>query len=326
MHPMHHKAPRPTARIADVDIHGDLILAPMAGYSDLPFRTLCRQMGSAMSYTPCALDEAVVRPSRRTREILTFVDAERPVAIQVIGKDADSLRRAGLRAAARRPDLIDVNMGCPARRVASGGRGAALLREPERIGRIVSHLVESLPVPVTAKIRLGWDAGSCNHVDVARTLEEAGAAAIAVHGRTRQQGYAGCADWEAIADVRRAVSVPVIANGDVRTPSDIDAIKAATGCDLVMVGRGAIGNPWIFARRDATEVPMTERAAMMRRHLAAMQRFYGERTGLILFRKHAVRYVRHVANVAHWRRALGTAQTTRELWEVLDALVEAHER
>ncbi len=310
----------PVATIGRVALHGDLILAPMIGYTDLPFRLICRELGSAASYTPCVLDEGLVRATERSLKITDYDERERPVAIQIIGKDEERLLEAGRAALALHPDLIDVNMGCPARKVSGKGRGAALLKEPQRAGQIMAALVAALPVPVTAKIRLGWDADSLNYLEVARTLAEAGAAAITVHGRTRVQGYSGVADWSAIAAVRRAVAVPVIANGDVRAVADIAAIKEATGCDLVMIGRGAIGNPWIFSRRDSVDIPSPERAAMMRRHLAAMREYYGARLGLLLFRKHSVRYVQFSEGVRFWRRAFGAAGSVEEVLALIDRL------
>jgi len=310
----------PVAAIGGVAIHGETILAPMAGFSDLPFRRICRRMGSAVSVTPCVLDEGLVRGTGRSQERVDFEPSERPVAIQIIGKEEERLLDAARAALAREPDFIDVNMGCPARRVSSRGRGAALLREPEHAAGLMAALVAALPIPVTAKIRLGWDAESLNYLEMARRLEGAGAAAITVHGRTKDQGYGGVADWDAIRRVREAVAVPVIANGDVRTVADVAAIQEATGCRLVMIGRSAIGNPWIFAGRDAADVPPAERAAMMREHLAAMRAYYGERTGLVLFRKHAVRYVQYLPGVAAWRRALGRAEAVDEVHALIDRL------
>jgi len=321
--PERSSAVSPVARIGDVPLYGDLVLAPMIGYSDLPFRSICRELGSAASITPCALDEGLVRGTERSRTITDYAEAERPVAIQIIGRNTEGLLAAAQAALALRPDWIDVNMGCPAKKVSGKGRGAALLREPDRAGQIMAALARALPVPVTAKIRLGWDANSLNYLEVAAALAQAGAAAITVHGRTRMQGYSGEADWSAIAAVRAAVPIPVIANGDVRSAIDIAAIQAATGCRVVMIGRGAIGNPWIFQRRSAEDVPPAERAAMMRRHLAAMCSYYGARVGLLLFRKHSVRYVQHMPGVRYWRRAFGSAATFDEVLSLIDRLEQA---
>ncbi len=312
----------PTFYVSDIPIYGDTILAPMAGFSDLPFRVICREMGSAISYSACITDLAVVHGgARRTQQLADFSEVERPVALQLLGAAEDELLAAAERLLEQQPDIIDLNLGCPARRVVGGGRGAALLREPACTGRLVRRLVESLPVPISAKIRLGWDDASRNYLHVARVLEEAGVALIAVHGRTRAQQYSGQADWEAIAQVKRAVSVPVIANGDVRSVEDIAAIKQATGCEAVMIGRGAIGNPWILARRPIAEVSWPERLALIRRHALWMADYYGERLGVVVFRKHIVRYVQGLPGASQIRPSLlacesvGALLATLEAWE-----------
>ncbi len=307
----------PTFSIGTVPIYGDLILAPMAGYSDVPFRLLCREMGSALSYTPCIPDDALAARGHHHERLLDFREEERPVAIQLLAKEEERLVRAAQKALQRRPDILDLNLGCPARRVAGGGRGAALLCNPPLIGRLVSALVKVSAVPVTAKIRLGWDETSRNYLEVARILEESGVSAIAVHGRTRSQAFRGRADWEAIAEVKAAVRVPVFANGDVRTPEDIAAIRRVTGCDAVMIGRGAIGNPWIFQRRALDEVPFEERLAVMERHLRMMVDYYGERLGVILFRKYAVHYVRGLEGASALRPRLVTASAVSQVLEIL---------
>ena len=236
-------------------MRGRAILAPMAGFSDLPFRAICREMGSAISYTPCITDVAVTHGGARTEKLSDFLDAERPVAVQLLGADERVLLAAAEHVMEQHPDLIDLNMGCPARRVTSGGRGAALSVRASS-NRTAREKLWSmiLPVPVTGKIRLGWDATSRNYLEVARILEDNGVAAIAVHGRTRAQQYGGVADWQAIREVKAAVNVPVIGNGDVRRPADVDRMREITGCDAVMIGRAAIGNPWIFSGRPLDEV------------------------------------------------------------------------
>lgn len=310
--------------IGSVPLDNDLILAPMAGYSDAPFRAICRAFGSAISYTPLLPDDAVVYAPRQSARYTAFTSEERPVAMQILAKEEARLLAAAHKLMAQAPDIIDLNAGCPVRKVSGKGRGAALLLEPERLGRLASALVRAMPVPVTVKIRLGWDDASRNYVEVARVLEESGVAAIAVHGRTREQGFGGRADWGAIAETRAAVSIPVIANGDVRSVADIEAIKAATGCPAVMIGRGAIGNPWIFARRDVETVPPEERAEVMRNHLARMVAFYGEELGVTLFRKHAVRYVQALDEAAALRRRLVTHETEAEMLAAIDEVARMH--
>jgi tRNA-dihydrouridine synthase B len=309
----------PCFTIGQVPIYGDLILSPMAGYTDLPFRLICRELGSAMSYTSCILDDAVIHGSRTTDMLAEFSPAERPIAVQLLSKDEELLARAARQVEELGPDLIDLNMGCPARHVSWRGRGAALLCDPAKIERLVSRLVREVSLPVTAKIRLGWDDSSRNYLQVAHILEDNGIAAIAVHGRTKAQGYSGRADWEAIAEVKCSVHVPVLANGDVRTVADIEAIRCVTGCDGVLFGRGAVGNPWIFQRRDAVDVPWGERLSMIKRHLSAMANYYGEMIGVRLFRKHVVKYVQELEGAAALRPQLMVCETAAALLDVLDA-------
>ncbi len=309
----------PVIYLGKVPLNGDLILAPMAGYSDLPFRLICREMGSAASYTPCMQEGAMLHRGRRRDERIDFRDEERPVAMQLLGKDENELVKAALCAQDLGADIIDLNLGCPVRRVAWHGRGAALLRDPLLIGRLTSRVVSAVSVPVTAKIRLGWDESSRNYCEVARILEDSGISAITVHGRTKEQGYSGQADWKAIAEVSALAKVPVIANGDVRMVSDIEAIKSVTGCRVVMIGRGAVGHPWIFARRDVADVGFTERQAMIRRHLQDMIAYYGERVALLVFRKHIVHYVRTMDDATSRRNALVACRTANELYALLDS-------
>jgi len=309
----------PTLTIGNVPVYGDLILAPMAGYTDLPFRVLCREMGSAMSYVPCILDEAVIHGASMTEVLLRFSPEERPVAMQLLSKDEGSLAEAGRRLSALGPDFLDINLGCPARHVSWRGRGAALLCDPRKIGGLVNRLTRAVPVPVTAKIRLGWDEESRNYLEVAHILEDSGVAAIGVHGRTKAQGFGGRADWRAIAEVKAAVKVPVLANGDVRTVADVTAIRAATGCDAVLIGRGAVGNPWIFQRRDIKDVSYAERLTVIRRHLGAMAAHYGPQLGVILFRKHALKYVQELEGAKALRQRLVTLESPEALMDLLES-------
>jgi len=282
---------RPSFIIRDIPVHGDVILAPMDGFSDLPFRSLCRRFGSAVSYTPFVNAMEILAAVPRSLRLLDFLDEERPVVFQLFDSDEARLLQAALTVLERRPDVLDINMGCSVRCVAGRGAGAGLLRDPRKVGRIIASLTRSLPVPITAKIRLGWDAGSRNYLDVARAIAENGGALIAVHARTREQGYTGRADWDAIAAVKAAVSIPVIGNGDVQRPEDIQRLQRHTGCDGVMIGRAAIGNPWIFQRRDRRDVPREEIVTTIRQHLHGMLETYGPRDGVVLFRKHLTRYL-----------------------------------
>lgn len=285
--------PEPVASfyIGAVPVHGDAILAPMDGLSDRPYRSLCREMGSAMSITPFANAMELMAGSTHAWRTLDFLPEERPVAVQIYDSDEERLLQAALRAQDLGPDIIDINMGCSVRSVSGRGAGAGLLREPTKVGRIIASMARALRVPVTAKIRLGWDEHTRNYLDVARAIEENGGAAIAVHGRTRCQGYSGRADWEAIAAIKALVRIPVLGNGDVTCASDIDRLRSQTGCEAVLVGRAALGNPWIFGRVDRASVPPEALAAVLHTHLERMLAYYGPGPGLVLFRKHLARYL-----------------------------------
>ncbi len=275
--------------VGDIPVFGNLILAPMDGLSDLPFRSLARRLGSAMSYTEFINCLDVINGHPYLQQRLSYYPFERPVVYQIFDDDPERMVKAALLLQDYQPDIIDVNLGCSAKTVTNRGAGAALLQTPQKIGQIISGLANALPVPVTAKIRLGWDDQSRNYLEVAHIIEESGAKLLAVHGRTKMQAYAGSADWEAIARIKQAASIPVIANGDVRTVADIDRISALTHCDGVMIGRGAIFNPWLFSRLDREQVPVHTVLETMLQHLEEMVAYYGPQYGVQLFRKYAKR-------------------------------------
>jgi len=280
----------PTLCIRNVPVYGDAILAPMDGYSDWPFRSVCRELGSAMSYTEFVKVEKILSKSKQPAKKLYYEDAERPVAFQLYGDDPASILEAALRVQDWGPDIIDINMGCPAKSIADRGAGVGMMRTPLRIARTFRKLTARLKVPVTGKIRLGW--GDCkSYALVARIVEENGGSLIAIHGRTREQRYGGQADWDAIAEVKAAVRIPVVGNGDVKTVSDIQRMKRYTGCDAVMIGRAAIANPWIFSGLDREQVSAGLLSRTMQEHLERSIRFYGEEDGQRLFRKYAVQYL-----------------------------------
>ena len=312
------EAPAPAFSVREIPILGDLILSPMDGYSDLPFRLICRELGSAMSYTEFVNVEGILRGHGRVTWMkLDYDPSERPMTYQIYGHEEDRLVEAALHIQYMKPDIIDINMGCYVKDIAERGAGSGMLRDPGKIGRLYTRLVRELPVPVTGKIRLGWDANSKNHVTVARMLEDSGASLIAVHGRTKEQAYKGQADWDAIAEVKQAVRIPVLGNGDVKTVADIARIKAHTGCDGVMIGRGAIGNPWIFSRKDRGQVSFSDKVALMRRHLGLNLNFYGTPLGLILFRKHAARYIQGLPGADVLREPLLTCRDVSEFDELV---------
>ncbi len=312
--------PEPAFYVRQIPIYGDLILSPMDGYSDQPYRALCRSLGSAMSYTEFinALDVLQDHPNLPRK--LAYLEAERPVVYQIFDSEPARLLEVALRLQESDPDIIDVNMGCSVRCVSGRGAGAGLLREPGKVARIFSLLSRALKIPVTAKMRLGWDEDSRNHRLIARIVEENGGALIAVHGRTRSQAYGGQADWEAIAEIKNSVSIPVIANGDVSSVADIARIKAVTACDGVMIGRAAIGNPWIFSRLDRDQVSAALLHETMQRHLKNMLDFYGPERGLVLFRKHASRYLAPLNLPSEQRQRLLTTDQPVEFLQALSVL------
>jgi tRNA-dihydrouridine synthase B len=320
-------APRAKFFVREIPVYGDAILAPMDGYSDLPYRLICYELGSAMSYTEFTNADGILqkRWAESTAQRLEFDLSEKPMTIQIYGHDPERLVDAAKRVEELGPDIIDLNMGCYVKNIAERGAGSGMLRFPERIARYFARASRELRVPVTGKIRLGWDDGSRNYLTVAKILEDNGASLIAVHARTKAQAYQGSADWDAIAEIKQSVSIPVVGNGDVKTVADIARMKAHTGCDAVMIGRGAIGNPWIFSGRDRDEVSFAERVALLRRHLALNLEFYGPRSGLILFRKHAARYIAGLYGAARLRVPLLTAESVQEFDDLLGAYAEAAE-
>lgn len=316
-----HSSPGPVFSVGPIPIWGDLILSPMDGYSDQPFRSLARRLGSAMSYTEFlnAIDILYGHPHLENK--LAFLEQERPVVYQVFDDDPERLLKAVLKLRPRNPDIIDVNMGCSARCVSGRGAGAGLLRTPQKIAQIFHDLTHAVDIPITGKIRLGWDDKSRNYLEIAKIIEDNGGSLIAVHGRTRRQGYGGQADWDAIAEVKRKVSIPVIANGDVKTVEDIARIKAHTGCDGVMIARAAIGNPWIFSRINREHVPVELVRSTMLEHLESSLSFYGPEHGLILFRKYANRYLAPCGMSVEVRQALLTAQDKDKFLSLLDRVL-----
>ena len=276
--------------IRDIPILGDALLAPMDGYSDWPFRSLCRKLGSAMSYTEFVKVEKILSRSKEPAKRLYFEEGERPITFQLYGDDPDLILSAALKVQEWKPDIIDINMGCPAKSIADRGAGVGMMPTPLKIARTFRKLVKALRVPVTGKMRLGWDRNK-NYKLIARIVEEEGGSLIAVHGRTKEQRYSGEADWDAVAEVKSLVKIPVIGSGDVRTVADIQRMKQYTHCDAVMIGRAAIANPWIFSRLDREQVSPELLHDTVHEHLGKSIKFYGEEDGQRLFRKYAVQYL-----------------------------------
>jgi tRNA-dihydrouridine synthase B len=313
---------QPTFWVGDIPIYGDLILAPMDGVTDMPFRAMARELGSAMSYTGFVSAIEILAGTAHAGTALAYEEAERPVVFQLFDDDPEHLLRAALKARELNPDIIDINMGCSAKTVTGRGAGAGLLCEPRKIERIFSSISKALDIPLTGKIRLGWDEASLNYLEIAHIIEENGGRLIAVHGRTKRQGYTGRADWDAIARVKAAAHVPVIGNGDVRSVADIAAIQAQTGVDAVMIGRGAMENPWLFQRLDRGQVPGETVYRTLADHLSRSQRFYGAERGLVLFRKFASRYVLPYAVDRQTRERLLTSADPDEFLAIAREVIE----
>ena len=311
----------PTFHVGSIPIYGESILSPMDGVSDWPFRSLCRREGSAMSYTEFVRAADVLNEKASVFKKLTYDESERPVVFQIYGHNPDQIVKAALRIRDLGPDTIDLNMGCPEKKVANRGAGVGMMRMPLKIARTIRKLVAALDIPVTGKMRIGWE--DCKTYKlVARIVGEEGGALIAIHGRTKEQGYRGCANWDAIAEVKAAVKIPVIGNGDVRSVDDVKRMQVHTGCDAVMIGRGAMSNPWIFSGRDRDEVPAEEVRDFMRAHLKRNIEFYGEEDGQRLFRKYVAQYLmlnRHLTREE--RRDILSKRPPEEFLAVLDEVV-----
>lgn len=311
----------PNFYVRDVPIYGDTILAPMDGYSDWPFRSLCRELGSAMSYTEFVKVEKILSRSKEPAKRLFFKDIERPITFQIYGEDPDLILKAALKIQELNPDIIDLNMGCPAKTIADRGAGVGMMPSPLRIARTFRKLVKHLRVPVTGKIRLGWDKNK-NYKLIARIVEEEGGSLVAVHGRTKEQRYAGNSDWDAIAEVKSLVKIPVLGSGDVKLVADIARMKKHTNVDGVMIGRGAIANPWIFARLDRDQVSPQMMRELVHKHLARSVEFYGDEDGSRLFRKYAVQYLLMHTLTREQRKEILKPQPSGEFAKMLDQIYE----
>jgi nifR3 family TIM-barrel protein len=294
----------PCFSIQNIPIDGRFILAPMDGFTDSPMRDLCRSFGSAMSYSEFLNAIDVTQKNPHLKGQIFFKESERPFAYQIYDDVPERFLLAAIKLSERHPDIIDINLGCSSKNVSNRGAGAGLLKTPAKIAQITSSLVSHLSMPITAKIRLGWDNDSRNYLEVAHILEDCGISLIAVHARTRRQEYSGSADWNAIAEVKAAVSIPVLGNGDILSYSDGLRMMDQTGCDGVLIGRAAIGNPWIFAGSDRSQVTPEELFRVMHLHLAGMSSLYGERIGMMMFRKHLARYMSGYLTTPEIRRSI----------------------
>jgi nifR3 family TIM-barrel protein len=316
-------------QIGGVTIESKLALAPMAGVCDMAFRTVCRRLGAGLTYTEMVSAKALVYQDSKTRSLLRLGEDEHPAAAQIFGSDVACMSEAAaLAAEISGADIIDINMGCPVGKVVKSGDGSALMLDPDKAMKIIEAVRKSVARPVTVKIRKGWDKGKANAVEFAKMAEAAGAAAVAVHGRTRVQMYSGTADWDIIREVKRQVTIPVLANGDVFTAADAVHILKYTGADMAMIGRGAFGNPWIFSQaRAALEGgPVPPLPSLAARLNTAMTQFElaekikGEKVACLEARKHFAWYLKGVRNAGYYRDRITRIETMADVYRLAEAI------
>lgn len=319
-------------KIKDLEFNHIAFLAPMAGIADLAFRELCVQYGAAYTVSEMVSSKGLTMGDKKSAQLLTLGN-DRPAGVQIFGDDPEIMAKAAVKCLDFNPDIIDINMGCPAPKIAMNGGGASLMKKPELAYKITKAVVQAVDIPVTVKIRKGWDEESVNAVEMAELAEKAGASAVAVHGRTRQQMYSGSVDFDIIAQVKKAVGIPVIANGDIKDEQSAAIMLEKTNADAIMIGRGALGNPWVFSKINAyldecrvlPEPSVTQKMAVMLKHIQKIIEYKGEYTAMREARHHAAYYTKGMRGGAKLRAEIGKLERFEQLQELSYKILKEYE-